>query len=285
LELYFDPAVDPSEETRRAFHALYELNAAWADEILGRMLAALKRSGQWDATFLVVTSDHGEEFSEHGQMAHGGNLGRELIDVPLVVKRPAGFSRKLALAPGERPGNVRVAATLVEAAGGRLPPSAAPSLFVPVAKGTLSELYLANGVNRFSLVLGDRQLLWESRFAPAEPEYYRARLAGIGGKPQPPLSEPGAAIFKRLEDRFAQALPLTGLPGSPPALSLWQWNESGSVRIEDRPTAERLARQLKNLWLAANGAETVPGTTGPKPKLTPEKERELRALGYVAGGR
>jgi hypothetical protein len=245
----------------------------------------LRRSGQWETTLLVVTSDHGEEFSEHGQIAHGGNLGRALLDVPLVVKLPAGLTRRLALAPGERPGNVRVPATLVEAAGGKLAPGAAPSLFAPLDKGTLSELYLGNGVNRFSLVEGDLQLLWESRFAPAEPEYYRARFAGLGGKPQPPPSEPSAAIFKRLEERFARVLPLTGLPGERPRLSLWRWTAAGSVRVEDPAATARLARQLKNLWLAANGAEAVPGTAGPRPQLTPEKERELRALGYAAGGR
>ena len=282
LEPYFDPAVDPTEETRKAYHALYELNAAYADELLGRMLAALRRSGQWDASLVVVTSDHGEEFSEHGQMAHGGNLGRVLLDVPLVVKLPKAFSRKLALEPAERPGNVRVPATLVEAAGGSLGQGTSPSLFVPVDKGTLSELYLGNGVNRYSLVQGDLQLLWESRFAPTEPEYYRARYEGLGGRPQPPLTEPSDAVFKRLERRFAKALPLTGLPGSPPTLSLWRWNDAGSVRIEDRAAAERLARQLKNLWLAAHGAEALPGRGGERPKLSPEKERELRALGYVA---
>ncbi len=73
---------------------------------------------------------------------------------------------------------MRVAPTLIEAAGGKPEPGAAPSLFQPFDKGALSELYLGNGVNRFSLVDGDLQLLWESRFAPPEPEYYRARYAG-----------------------------------------------------------------------------------------------------------
>ncbi len=55
-------------------------------------LAALKHSGQWSKTLLVVTADHGEEFGENGQIAHGGNLGHVLVEVPLVIKLPAGFA-------------------------------------------------------------------------------------------------------------------------------------------------------------------------------------------------
>ena len=73
-----------------ALWAMYRLNVAWADERLGRLLAALRASGQWDRTLLVVTADHGEEFGERGQILEGGNLGRQLLEVPLASSsRPA----------------------------------------------------------------------------------------------------------------------------------------------------------------------------------------------------
>jgi arylsulfatase A-like enzyme len=284
LEPYYDPAVDLPPAKERVFRAMYRLNAAYADIMLANMLDALKRSGQWDKTLLVVTSDHGEEFGESGQIAHGGNLGHVLVEVPLVVKLPAGFRRKLAIGPG-RVANVRVGPTLIEAAGGTPEPGAAPSLFQPFDKGLLSELYLGNGVNRFSLVNGDLQLLWESRFAPPEPEYYRARYEGIGGSPKPPLSEPAKAVFGRLEREFAATLPLTGRRGEPPQLTLVRWTPNGTERVNDPGAVQRMARQLKNAWLAANGSEVAPGrSVGKQPRLTPEQEEELRALGYVAGG-
>jgi hypothetical protein len=265
---------------------MYALNAAYADQMLGRLLAALERSGQWKETLLVVTSDHGEEFGEHGQIAHGGNLGQVLVEVPLVIKLPAGFSRQLDLDAGRRVATVRVAPTLIEAAGGAAEPGAAPSFFQPFDKGVLSELYLGNGVNRFSLVNGDLQLLWESRFGPPEPEYFRARYEGLGGTPAPPLSEPAKAIFDRLERQFAGALPLAGLKGEPPRLSLLRWTGNGAVPVDDAAETRRLARQLKNAWLAANGAEASPGRSmGRQPRLTPQQEEELRALGYLAGGK
>jgi hypothetical protein len=149
----------------------------------------------------------------------------------------------------------------------------------------LSELYLGNGVNRFSWVEGGTQVLWESRFAPEEPEYYRARYLGIGGQPEPPLSEPAEAIFKRLEEGFAQTLPLTGRRGTQPQLTLLRWTATGTERVEDPEAAQRLARQLRRAWIAANGDEAAPGRgTGEQPQLTPEEEEELKALGYVAGG-
>ncbi len=287
LEPYYDPAVTLPAERERAYRAMYKLNAAYADQLLARMLAALRASGQYDRSLIVVTSDHGEEFGEYGQIAHGGNLGHALVQVPLVIKLPAGYPKRLQIPAGHAVSNLRVAATLIEAAGGQPEPGMAKSFFQPLDqhdRGALSELYLGNGVNRFSLVDGDLQVQWESRFSPPDPQYYRARLAGVGGRPVPPLAEPPAAVFKRLHDAFARVPPLTGLPGEAPKLSLWRWTPRGTEPVEDPPLLQRMARQLRNAWLAANGAEVVPGLSGEQPRLTKEQEEELKALGYIAGG-
>ena len=283
LEPYYDPAVPLPPEKERIFRALYALNAAYADDLLGKMVAALRRSGQWDRTLLVVTSDHGEEFGEMDQIAHGGNLGRQLVEVPLMVKLPAGFGPKLAIEEGQRPATNRVRATLLEAAGWKPEEETAPSLFQETEDtGVLSELYAGNGVNRFSFVEGDLQLLWESRFSPPEPDYYRARYEGIVGPPDPPLKEPSKIILGRLQDAFARVLPLTGVQGNTPKLTLWRWTEKGSERVDDPEQTERLARRLRSAWLEANGKEKPPGqNTGKKPQLTPEQEAEMRALGYL----
>jgi Sulfatase len=279
LEPYFDPDVPLPPEQAKVFKAMYELNAAWADAMLGRMLESLRKSGQWDKTLLVVTADHGEELGECGQIAHGGNLCRQLVEVPLMVKLPKGFDRKLDI--GSHPGTIGVRATLIEAAGGEAEPGTAPSLFTK-ADGVLSELYLGNGVNRFSYVEGDLQVLWESRFSKPEPEYYRARYEGIGGKPEPPLREPSKIVFARLEDAFARTFPLAGAKDAAPQLSLWRWTAQGMERVEDPAETQRMARKLRAAWIAANGPEKAPGrSTVAQPKLTPEEEAEMRALGYA----
>lgn len=256
LERWFDPANPLPRSQRRRFWAMYCLNVAWGDEQLGRLVDALRASGEWDRTLLVVTSNHGEEFGEHGQILHGGNLGRQLIEVPLIVKLPAGFERGIRVPKRQRVAAARLWATVVEAAGGAIPPAAAPSLFRNAAVPAVSELYLTNGTNRFSLVEGDLQLLWSSRFAASEPDYYRARLpfrsreARVRNQPNP------KAIIARLDKAFDAVPPLHGI--GRPELSLERWADSGAQRVDDPAKAREMAQRLVRAWSAFVPEERPP---------------------------
>jgi hypothetical protein len=262
---------------------MYRFNVAWADQLVGRLVAALRASGQWDRTLLVVTADHGEEFEEHGQSGHGGNLGRPLVEVPLIVKLPRDWpGPPLTLAAGARPATARLRATLVEAAGGVAEQGTAPSLFHAAPEGVLSELYLGNGVNRVSWVEGDLQLLWESRFAPPQPDYYRARLVSLGAAPPSPPPLPLAELTRRLEEAFAAVPPLAGRPDEPPVLALWRWTAGGVEPLDDARRRRELAGRLRAAWTAANGPDRARGKArGPGRELTPEEEAEMKALGYA----
>jgi arylsulfatase A-like enzyme len=262
LALYFDPANPLPPAKRRLFWAMYRYNVAWADDRLGRLIQALRSSGEWDRTLLVVTSTHGEEFGEKGQILNGGNLGRQLLEVPFAIKLPLGFRRRIAEPNERRIGSARLWATLVEAAGGEVPPAVAPSLFRRAPGGVLSELYLANGTNQLSLVDGDDQLLWESRFAPPQPEYYLARLAmmnrGNARIARAELPVPPEEILGRLRAAFAAALPLRG--DGAPRLTLERWDaEGGSQPVADPRRAAELARRLARTWNAFVPAERPPG--------------------------
>jgi len=273
LAPYFDPANPLPPDLRQRFWTMYRLNVAYADDRLGRFLQSLRESGQWDRTLLVVTSTHGEELGERHQILNGGNLGRQLLEVPLAVKLPAGSHRRIAVPRDRRVAAARIWATLVEAAGGEAPPAVAPSLFhdfhdshgapAPV----LSELYFTNGTNQFSLVDGDDQLLWESRFAPPEPEYYRALLAemvrGNAELARARLSEPPAAIFGRLLAAFRSTPPLTGKTGQgAPKLTLERWGAgpgAGSSPVADPLRTVALARALAGKWNEFLPGESTPG--------------------------
>ncbi|HVT61192.1 MAG TPA: sulfatase [Thermoanaerobaculia bacterium] len=262
LAPYFDPRLPMAPELRRRFWAMYRLSAAWADERLGRLLDALRASGQWDRTLLIVTSNHGEDFGERGQSEHGGDLGRRLLEVPLIVKLPSWCRSRIAVPPGQRVGAVRIWATLFEAAGGQAPPAIAPSLFRLAPAAVLSELYLTNGTNQFSLVEGDDQLLWEARFSAPEPRYYRAQMEVMAGTARPGSPDSPGAIAARLFTAFAATPPLSGR--GQPLLWLERWSDSSASGSEPRSDPPRLAamsRQLAALW----------GTFLPR-ELTPSEE-------------
>jgi arylsulfatase A-like enzyme len=70
--------------------ALYDAEARYADQELGRFLDLLRWLGLYDHSFVILASDHGEEFAEHGGLEHGKTLFEEALRVPLIVKYPGG---------------------------------------------------------------------------------------------------------------------------------------------------------------------------------------------------
>ncbi len=66
----------------------YLENVAFADSLLGRVLDILDRTARYDDALIVLLSDHGEAFLEHGRFVHSLDLYREVLHVPLVVKWP-----------------------------------------------------------------------------------------------------------------------------------------------------------------------------------------------------
>ena len=66
----------------------YDGGVSYVDRQLASLMGELHREGLDQNTIVVVTSDHGESFREHGLVTHGTSLYRELIHVPLVVWWP-----------------------------------------------------------------------------------------------------------------------------------------------------------------------------------------------------
>jgi arylsulfatase A-like enzyme len=93
--------------------ALYDGEVAYTDSHVGRLLAGLASRELDASTVVVLTSDHGEEFLEHGGFEHGHTLYGELTDVPLIV-RAAGVA---AARVPQSVGHVDVAPTVLELAG------------------------------------------------------------------------------------------------------------------------------------------------------------------------
>ncbi len=69
---------------------LYDGDIAFTDAQFARLVDALKESGRFENTLVIVTADHGEEFWEHGGYRHGRTLHEEQLRIPLAVRLPQG---------------------------------------------------------------------------------------------------------------------------------------------------------------------------------------------------
>jgi arylsulfatase A-like enzyme len=67
-------------------HTLYDSEARFMDEELGRLLDFIER--QDEHTLFIILSDHGEQLWEHGGLGHGLTLYEEELRVPLMVRGP-----------------------------------------------------------------------------------------------------------------------------------------------------------------------------------------------------
>jgi arylsulfatase A-like enzyme len=76
-------------EEIRNIMGLYDGEIKYTDEALIKpLISFLKELEIYDHTLLIITSDHGEEFADHGGWEHGHALYDELIRVPLIIKFP-----------------------------------------------------------------------------------------------------------------------------------------------------------------------------------------------------
>jgi len=83
----FSPRDNGNTERKRA---LYDGEIAYSDTELGELLDRMRALGIFDESVVVLLSDHGEEFEEHGGWLHGRTLFEESLRVPLILRLPKG---------------------------------------------------------------------------------------------------------------------------------------------------------------------------------------------------
>ena len=96
------------------FRDAYDEAIAYLDSQLEHLFRAIESTPRLRNTVVIVTSDHGEQFGEHGLLDHSNSLYLPLLHVPLVIAGPgvAGGQRV------EEPVSLRdVAATILQLAG------------------------------------------------------------------------------------------------------------------------------------------------------------------------
>ena len=189
LRDWTQPEFAPGPEDLGAMRDAYDATIRFADGELARLFARLEELGLAENTIVVVTSDHGEEFWEHGGVSHGLTLYEEQLHVPLVVRVPGGGPGRRVPVPTSL---LDLAPTLLDLLG--LPPlpsqdghSLAPWLrgesSLPDPIPLLAHLDVALST-RLALLRGSLKLHWgdtdPGRRSPAPAEW---QLFDVGADP------------------------------------------------------------------------------------------------------
>ncbi len=137
---------------------VYQGEVNFMDAQVGRFVEELKSLGLYDQATLVVTSDHGEEFWDHGGFEHGHTLYDELIHVPLIVKFPAGVE------PGRHAVSepvrvLDVMPTLFDILGIEQPVTFEGKSMMPLVRGESTE---ARPVFAESTLYGAQKIAWRT---------------------------------------------------------------------------------------------------------------------------
>jgi arylsulfatase A-like enzyme len=84
----FEEMKDLTQDDWAEILDLYDGEIVFADEAFGDLIRGLEDRGLTEDTVIILLSDHGEEFFEHGGFEHGHSVYDELIRVPLVIWLP-----------------------------------------------------------------------------------------------------------------------------------------------------------------------------------------------------
>jgi arylsulfatase A-like enzyme len=226
--------------------ARYQGEVRQSDAAFGQLLDGLRARGLLDGSLVVFTSDHGEEFLEHGGTEHGKTLYQEVIRIPLAVRLPG------AARGGTRSADVvqqiDVMPTLLALVGRSAPQG--------VEGRDLSASWVGNGGRTREPAV----LFSEVRFEQADKVSARSGPLKLIVNLDP--------VGSWRADRFDELYDLAADPGE-------KVNLAASKPIDVRYLRNRI-EGLKSLQ-AAHSARAE----GSRVELSPEDLEQLRALGYV----
>ena len=217
----------------------YDGGISFTDFHLRRLIDGLPDNGR--PTLLVVTSDHGEEFKEHGHLGHSMYLHEELVRVPLIVVYPGIVPAGQRIA--EPVQNADLFPTIVELAGLPLPDGLTGRSFADRLRGGDRALEQRYPGFRDVVVLQRNRLNWA---VVATLETGRFKLERNRGRPE-------FRLFRLDDDPNADEDMLALYP-------------------DER---QRL------MELADTVGVTSPRVVPERRKVTDEEVEELRAMGYA----
>jgi arylsulfatase A-like enzyme len=180
----------------------YDGEVRYVDHELGRILRALERRPN---TIVIISSDHGEEFYEHGGVNHGHTVYEELLRVPLIIKLPGEGSGQINMAVD----TVDLAPTVLDYLGIATPPSMQGRSLLPALAGLGCERpsfagpTQLKGSSKEAVYYQGRKFIYDYRYPKAGAWYY---LADDPGElhPLPPTDVEAVELWALLRGwRFA----------------------------------------------------------------------------------
>ena len=244
----------------------YDASIHHGDREVGKLLRKIKELGLQDKTVILITSDHGEEFFEHGNCDHVRFLYKEVVHVPLILHVPG-------LTPvGRRvrevvPASISVARTLLDVTG--VPHNMPGASLAPILHGEYG--------------------LFDAVYSEAD-----SPLGALGGRGETIamttadhklisyLSEGSDEAYDRVRDLAEQHV----LPESDPAYqnrtTMRAWHDALEMLPKTTSSHETSGKNPAIQGTDSNAGATAPDGDGEEPEDLPgEIEKQLRALGYL----
>jgi len=233
----------------------YDGEIRYADAGIRELVEHMKRLGIWENTLFVLTSDHGEEFFEHGVMGHGFSLFQEVVRVPLIVHGPGVAAGRRVAEPVQI---VDLPATVLDLAG--------------TGVDALGDGRSVAAAVRAGEPRPVAPLFLENEFGTEEWDHWSFVLSGVRQGPYKLVLTEANAYFPPEEGGGQALYDLASDPG-----------ELENLIADEgrRPLVEELLAKLRThaRFLAETGfRDAAPAA------LSPEVEAGLRALGYGGGG-
>jgi arylsulfatase A-like enzyme len=241
--------VDFDDATLRHMIAHYDSGIRSTDALIGRLVDRMRSSGLLAKTIVVVTSDHGESFGEHGYLEHGPRVDDAVMRVPLVLRLPKAH-------PAANPG--RVVDALVRTVD--ILPTLLDAVGTPVPEGL-------DGISLLPAVRGESPpALWAygeagRSFMGMDPERL---LPGVEGKHRMIRTAGWKLVF--VPDQSSGEYRLFDLSADP--------GEHRNVAADAPAKLDELRAHLETILATDESA-------APERSLSPEETETLRELGYI----
>jgi len=121
-----------NDNDKKYLEALHDGEISQSDAAFAAFIADLKKMDLYEKSAVVVVSDHGDQFYEHGSVGHGDTVYQELVHVPLMIRAPGMFpAGKVVHADVEV---MDLYATLLDLAGLKPTPAAEGTSLAPLAR-------------------------------------------------------------------------------------------------------------------------------------------------------